>query len=195
MDKNSKVVDAALKKLHEVQAACAAARDLDRAVLAFAVLDAERAYHAALRAEKVPRVDCARCQRRFKPGEPMIWQWRYGRSAPLCLPCHRSEHKSKHAERLASLDQQPCATCARPMYFDGYHPFHARRPLTCSYPCGYRRKLAHQLERKRVEPATVACAACGEMFTQRRRDALTCSNRCRQALHRRRERDLASSLS
>jgi hypothetical protein len=194
MDKSSKAVDAALRTLREVEAALAASKrwSNERAALVFAVMDAERAYYAALRAEKTPRVNCACCQRRFKPDEPMVWQWRYGQSAQVCLRCDRSEHRdehTRHADRLLELDQQPCETCARTMYFDGFHRFHARRPQTCSYQCGYRRKLKRQLERKRVEHATVACVVCGEMFTQRRRDAQTCGNRCRQALHRQRSPD------
>ena len=177
-----------MKKLHEVQAACAATKSLskDRISLVFAEMDAERAYHAALRAEKIPRVNCAHCKRRFKPGEPMFCQWRYGRFKQLCLPCQRSK-QDEHTDRPER--QQPCATCAQTMYFDIHSWLHARRPQACSYQCNYRRKLSHHLERKRVEHATVACAVCGEMFTQARRDALTCSNRCRQALHRQRAAD------
>jgi hypothetical protein len=194
MDKTTKAADAAEKVLHEVRAAHAASKpwSSERLKTTFAVMSAERAYCAALRAEKNPRVNCARCRRRFKPGEPMIWQWRYRSSSEqVCLRCHRSEYKSEHADRLAELDQQPCEACARTIYFGRY----ARRPLTCSFQCGYRRKLTRQLlERKRVEHATVACVACGEMFTQRRRDAATCSNRCRQALHRSRtaQREVAA---
>jgi hypothetical protein len=70
------------------------------------------------------------------------------------------------------------------MYFDGYHSFHARRPLTCSYQCNYRRKLKRQLARKRVVHAPIACAVCGETFEPRRADAKTCSGRCRQKLYR-----------
>src|SRR6476660_3053643 len=102
-----------------------------------------------------------------QPGEPMIWQWRYYQSAQLCLRCDRRKHEDE-SDRLAGLDQRLCETCARPMYFDGFSPYHSRRPLTCSYQCGYRRKIKHQLERKRVEHATVACVVCGEVFTQRR---------------------------
>jgi hypothetical protein len=192
MDKSSKTVDAALKTLREVKAALAAAGrftdEFDKLFVA-ALPEAERAYYAALRADKIPRVDCADCQRRFEPGEPMIWQWRYYQSAQLCLRCDRRKHEDE-SDRLAGLDQRPCETCARPMYFDGFSPYHSRRPLTCSYQCGYRRKIKHQLERKRVEHATVACVVCGEMFTQRRRDAQTCSAACRQKLFRQRHRDL-----
>ena len=79
MDKSSKTVDAALKTLREVKAALAAAGrftdEFDKLFVA-ALPEAERAYYAALRADKIPRVDCADCQRRFEPGEQMIWQCR-----------------------------------------------------------------------------------------------------------------------
>jgi predicted nucleic acid-binding Zn ribbon protein len=185
MDNSSKAVDAALKTLREVRAALTASKlGNERAGLVFAVLDAERALRAALRAEKHPRVDCSHCRRRLKPDEPMAWRWNsyYGRgglSEALCLSC------SEPADRY---EQHPCETCARVMHFDIAGACHARRPLTCSYQCNYRRKLKHQRDRNRVEHATIACIVCGEMFTQARRDAQTCSNRCRQALYRRSHR-------
>ena len=79
------------------------------------------------------------------------------------------------------------------MYLDGYSwqgiTLQARQPLTCSYQCNYRRKVRLQLARKKVEPATIACAVCGEMFTQTRKDARTCSGRCRAELFRQRARE------
>jgi len=184
MDKSVKAANEAEKHLREVRAALAASKADERAVLVWALIAAEQKYHAALRVETVPRVTCARCQRKFKPNEPMVWQWRYCESVRVCLRCDRSEHESEHPDRLADLDQQPCETCGRPMYFDCYHSFHRRRPLTCSYQCSYRRKLKHQSERKRVEHEPRLCARCGEMFEPRRSDANTCSGKCRQKLYR-----------
>jgi predicted nucleic acid-binding Zn ribbon protein len=186
MDKSVKAANVAEKHLHKVKAALAASRRFSREYdMAFwALMAAEQNYRAALRAETVPRVACACCERKFKPDEPMVWQWQlqpYGyQSVQLCLRCHQS----KHPDQLADLDQQPCETCARPMYLDGYHSFHRRRPLTCSYQCSYRRKLKHQSERKRVEHEPITCAVCGEMFTPTRSDAKTCSGKCRQKLYR-----------
>jgi hypothetical protein len=194
MDNSSKAVDAALQRLREGWTAHAASKPFthDRLVTTFAGLDAEREYRAALRAERKPRADCSRCKRRIKPGQPMVWQWRHGQSVPLCLRCHRTKHKGDYSGRLAESDQRPCEICARPMYLDGYSwqgiTLQARQPLTCSYQCNYRRKVRLQLARKKVEPATVACVVCGEMFTQRRRDAQTCSAACRQKLFRQRHR-------
>src|SRR6516164_2287884 len=190
MDKSMKAANEAEKRLREVEAALAASspRGEERGVLAFAAVEAERQYRAALRAEKVPRVTCSCCRRTLKPDEPMVWQWLpswyYRRSAEVCLRCHRKEHKSEHASRLAEAEQRPCETCGRMMYLDGYHSFHRRRPLTCSYQCNCRRKLKHQSERKRVEHESIKCAGCGEMFTPTRDDAKTCSGKCRQKLYR-----------
>ena len=99
MDNSSKAVDVALKRLDEVRAAHAASRPFthDRLVTTFAGLDAEREYCAALRAERKPRADCSRCERRIKPGQPMVWQWRHGQSVPLCLRCHRTKKKGDYA--------------------------------------------------------------------------------------------------
>src|SRR5262245_33249444 len=132
MDKSVKAANAAEKRLHKVEAALAASPSTskERALLAFAVVDAEQQQRAALRAETVPRVTCSRCQCKLKPGELMIWQWLpswyHRRSVEVCLRCDHKTHKGDHAVRLAELDQQPCEICARTMYLDGYHRFHAR---------------------------------------------------------------------
>jgi hypothetical protein len=199
-DKSTKAANEAEKQLRETEAALAASKRAtnERAVLAVMTVAAEQNYRAALRAEKVPRVTCSRCQRTLKPDESMIWQWLpswyHRRSVEVCLRCHRKEHKSEHASRLAEAEQRPCETCARMMYLDGYHRFHARRPLTCSYQCNYRRKLKHQLERKQVEHEPMPCARCGEMFTPTRSDANTCSSKCRQKLYRENRRALREQI-
>jgi hypothetical protein len=97
--------DEAEKRLRGIEAALAASprHSDERAMLAFAVVDAEREYHAALRAEKAPRVSCMHCGRKFKPDEPMVWLWHrvpYGfSSVRVCLRCDRSEHEGKqHAD-------------------------------------------------------------------------------------------------
>jgi hypothetical protein len=195
MDNSSKAVDAALKRLREIEATKPAANG--RVRLVFAAMDAKREYLAALRAERKPRAECARCKRRIGSDQPIVWKrWR-GHSKPLCLRCDRRQpfpssplmSKDDHAKRLAEFDQKPCEVCARPMYLAGYGWSSAlRQPLTCSYQCHCRRKVARQTARKKVEPATVACAVCGEMFTQTRRDARTCSGRCRAKLFRQRKK-------
>ena len=42
--------------------------------------------------------------------------------------------------------------------------------------------------RRRVRHEQIDCAVCGELFTPKRNDAVTCSNRCRQRLFRQRAR-------
>jgi predicted nucleic acid-binding Zn ribbon protein len=41
-------------------------------------------------------------------------------------------------------------------------------------------------ERRKVRHDPMNCSACGRSFVPKRTDAVTCSNRCRQALHRQR---------
>jgi hypothetical protein len=41
-------------------------------------------------------------------------------------------------------------------------------------------------ERRRTRPEAVVCPQCGETFAPTRADAVTCSDRCRQAAHRQR---------
>ena len=105
-----------------------------------------------------------------------MWNRRHGRRAVRCL---RSSDDPDEYQ-----DHKPCAICGRPMAFHFRTIRLRRQPQTCSYQCSYRHKLNRQLERKRAERATVACIVCGERFTQQRRDAQTCSNRCRQKLFR-----------
>jgi hypothetical protein len=52
----------------------------------------------------------------------------------------------------------------------------------------YKRVMANERARlrRRVQPQPKRCAACGEVFTPKRFDAVTCSNRCRQKQHRQR---------
>jgi hypothetical protein len=40
--------------------------------------------------------------------------------------------------------------------------------------------------RRRVEHTAMVCIVCGKSFIAKRADAVTCSNRCRQARHRER---------
>jgi hypothetical protein len=164
---------------------------------AMAVLDAARRKHCAeLRAEKTSRVICATCGKRLRAREPLVALRFYRRGAPswrfLCIPCDRKEHREDcrglrrypYAERLSGFELQPCPHCERPMHFDRY----VRRPVACSYQCGYRLKIKKQLERRRVQHEEIKCMVCGESFISKRSDAKTCSNACRQAQHRARSK-------
>jgi hypothetical protein len=43
--------------------------------------------------------------------------------------------------------------------------------------------------RRRVKHKPMVCAKCGNVFTSTRADAVTCSNKCRQARHRERQKE------
>jgi hypothetical protein len=45
--------------------------------------------------------------------------------------------------------------------------------------------------RRRVKHQQITCRICADLFIPKRADAVTCSNKCRQELHRRRERNAA----
>jgi hypothetical protein len=193
MDKVAK----ARAEIKRIAALIRTARDEQEKVLAvFAVQDAEKRYFAELRAEKTPRTLCAACGKRLRKGEPLVAHQLHGRGlnwAFLCLRCdrkrdlpYRSNLRTEfwYVHDLKRLALHACPTCARPMYFSR----HIDRPVPCSYQCSYRHKIAKQLEHRRVQPNEKICARCQKSFVPKRDDAVTCSNRCRQALHRHRER-------
>jgi hypothetical protein len=60
---------------------------------------------------------------------------------------------------------------------------HGRR--TCCEDCHRLARNRQNAVRRRVEHEPVRCAVCRQPFAPKRADAITCSNRCRQALHRR----------
>jgi predicted nucleic acid-binding Zn ribbon protein len=56
----------------------------------------------------------------------------------------------------------------------------------CCDDCRRSMLNARARARRRVRHQQIDCAVCGEPFTPKRNDAVTCSNRCRQKLHRQR---------
>jgi hypothetical protein len=178
-------VEEAQTVLKELKAAVAAMqRDSTEYVRGiFALQDAEATVRAALRADKTPRTICAECHKRLRPGAPVIARRRgYTTWCFLCEPCDRKQKREVWDQGTYTLPkrQQPCPTCARPMYFHDY----VWRPVACSYQCAYRNKIAKQLERRRVEPQQKICKGCGKRFTPKRKDAIACGNACRQGLFR-----------
>jgi predicted nucleic acid-binding Zn ribbon protein len=61
-----------------------------------------------------------------------------------------------------------------------------RTQRVCCDDC--RRSMLNARARARVRHEQIDCAVCGELFTPKRNDAVTCSNRCRQRLFRQRAR-------
>jgi hypothetical protein len=66
----------------------------------------------------------------------------------------------------------------------------SRVPRTCCGACAYLATVKRQKPARRVRHDERVCAnpQCGKTFIPTRADAVTCSNRCRQALYRQRER-------
>jgi len=127
-------------------------------------------------------------------------------SVPICLTCwlidiecdsvsmrdrHGWErHSVKHIERFR------CEGCGRPMRV--HRPwmrwlYHTER--VCSTACLKPAANKRARERRRVEHKPRRCAVCGVLFVPTRSDQKTHSNKCRQALHRKRHRKRAEHLT
>jgi predicted nucleic acid-binding Zn ribbon protein len=87
--------------------------------------------------------------------------------------------------RAESVKRCRCEACGRPLrlYRDLYQ-YHTQR--VCCDDCRRSMLNARARVRRRVRHQQIDCAVCGEPFTPKRNDAVTCSNRCRQKLHRQR---------
>jgi hypothetical protein len=116
----------------------------------------------------------------------------YGRTRgrrTTCLSCSlyeepRRQYRCEPVEPDKCLvkqthERRPCDACGRVLRLLGRYPSRWK-PIFCSDACAQR---AYNIKR-RVDHETIPCAVCGEMFTQTRSDAKTCSNRCRQAAFR-----------
>ena len=88
-----------------------------------------------------------------------------------------------------------CEGCGRPMRVVT-RQFH-RLPLRehcCCADCLHKVTLRRANERRRVRHYEMACEVCGEMFVPKQSTAKTCSNRCRQKLHRERHKVVAGMI-
>jgi hypothetical protein len=120
---------------------------------------------------------------RSKPfGKPRICE-PYYMSTVLCRAC-APEWLSPERDDVVT---QLCAHCERPMV--------SRLKLSelgnmfCSDTC--QRAYRDQLRReKKAEELTKVCEVCGEEFTATRRDAKTCSPKCKQKAHRQRQKEV-----
>ena len=85
-----------------------------------------------------------------------------------------------------------CLNCGRPLRIYSL----SLTTRACCFDCRRQAKNKRNAERRRVRHEPMTCIECGRAFTPKRADAVTCSNRCRQAQHRKRERaELAASGS
>jgi endogenous inhibitor of DNA gyrase (YacG/DUF329 family) len=75
--------------------------------------------------------------------------------------------------RIGHFDPRPCGHCGRLIRWGDPMGF-------CCERCAYEDKKAG----RRVDRIERPCSFCGKPFTPKRKDAMTCSDRCRQAKRR-----------
>jgi len=102
----------------------------------------------------------------------------------VCLDCARKGFGFDIAE------QYQCQGCGRELW-----QWQGRLTSRCCQACSRIAKIAQQKRARRVHHDERICKRCGELFIPKRADALTCSNGCRQALYRERERAASDSRS
>jgi hypothetical protein len=106
---------------------------------------------------------------------------------PICLTCWLLTLRDRAWHN--DLRRFRCAACARPMRI--YHPSwwchepHLTERVCCA-DCLRKANNERARLRRRVRHDEIVCQRCGGLFVPKRSDAVTCSNRCRQALHRQR---------
>jgi predicted nucleic acid-binding Zn ribbon protein len=112
---------------------------------------------------------------------------------PICLRCwlvnmtpsRRKSWISDQSWFAKSLERCRCEACGRPLRVCATR---YRTQRVCCDDCRRSMLNARARARRRVRHEQIDCAVCGEPFTPKRNDALTCSNRCRQRLFRQRAR-------
>jgi hypothetical protein len=155
---------------------------------------------AMLRAAEAGDI-CAECFSLIPPDAPVaiIHRWRVVRSflksygkrgsfwqhirervdLPICMDCTASKYSFRNSY---GAESGPCATCGREIR----HWETSRLPSACCLVCKHLMINRRQNTRRKVHHESIACVECGQDFIPTRADAVTCSNRCRQAQHRKR---------
>ena len=142
---------------------------------------------------------------RFSTGSPrtgLIWH-----RAPICLLCTlvdlaapvfvstfrgRSPFPKSESVTFFGFVRTRCRGCGRPIRlgkldaWDTVADFSAIKGRTCCRRCERKAISKRNSERQRVHHEERIWVQCGKAFEPKRADAVTCSNRCRQAQHRRR---------
>ena len=109
---------------------------------------------------------------------------------PVCLLCTLDGIKLYRVRGGTDWYSEPrwrrarCLNCARLIRIRGY----SLNAQTCCTDCKRAMKNTRNKLRRRVSHEPMACVECGRSFVPKRADAKTCSNRCRQAHHRRQAR-------
>ena len=123
------------------------------------------------------------------------------RRVPICLRCwlvnmtpsRRKSWINDRTWRAKSVRRCRCEACGRPLRVDRglYHRDLYQTERVCCDDCRRSMLNARARTRRRVQHQQINCAVCGEPFTPKRDDAVTCSNRCRQRLFRQRAGQLS----
>jgi hypothetical protein len=115
---------------------------------------------------------------------------------PICLTCWLFDLEALWLQlaargrdhntpwQLQGLMRFRCEVCRRPMRWPAVWPWRSRR--VCCADCSRKVDNEYNRLRRRVRHRERPCAACGVPFLPKRSDAVTCSNTCRQSLHRQR---------
>jgi hypothetical protein len=158
--------------------------------------EADRAIYRLMREAQHTARCCGKCGKAIAATAP-VWigpfrnEGPFGwgtRSVPYCRTC---APRPRYRRVWYYPEPFPCVTCGRDVYLrltagrvrDGI----VRHAIACSEACRKAFYRAQYFRRKgsRERP----CEVCGEVFTQTRSDAKTCSPACRQKAYRRRVTD------
>jgi hypothetical protein len=134
---------------------------------------------------------CGDCDQSLDETEPVVFAYQegYGSSAAaLHVRCSDAAMPSM-ARTNRWLANEPvfnctkhCVHCNRKMIFGQRLSGLVKTKNSCTPHCGQQ----HRLRQTRLMPHEKICASCEKSFLPRRNDAVTCSNACRQRLHRQR---------
>jgi hypothetical protein len=123
------------------------------------------------------------------------WHRPRHRRFPICIDCWLDRiaatywrYSDRYLDRGVDYQRLRCASCGRPMRvrLKRWHPYLAEQ--VCCSDCARKLANARARTRRRVQHEQEVCEACGKSFVPKRSDAKTCSNACRQRLHRERHR-------
>ncbi|MCA1731938.1 MAG: hypothetical protein LC751_21860 [Actinobacteria bacterium] len=123
--------------------------------------------------------------------QPLFWD--YVSKPKMCKPhymrtvlCESCAPELLSPERDDTITQL-CAHCERPMVYR-LTPSELGRTF-CSDVCG-RAYYNQQRKERRAAECEKVCEICEEKFTATRKDAKTCSRKCKQRAYRRREKEV-----
>jgi hypothetical protein len=122
------------------------------------------------------RITCAECKEPLNEHEAVVFAHCSFGSSHIDLHVHCAEPYESKGRR------KQCVHCGRLMIFDGKHYSLSRKKNACTPYCSEQ----YHLSKTRLTPREKICASCQKSFLPRRNDAVTCSNACRQRLHRQR---------